>query len=110
MKNILVLGSAGQIGSELVSYLRNIYGNNNVVATTTGPAIAIYNVITESPTETAINAFPMSCIASAPFLISFDFLPKPDNIFSTDFIVQTPRNINGEANPNGINKNNDFVI
>lgn len=33
MKNILVLGSAGQIGSELVPYLRNIYGNNNVVAT-----------------------------------------------------------------------------
>ncbi len=84
--------------------------NNNVVATTTGPAIAIYNVITESPTETAINAFPMSRIASAPFLISFDFLPKSENIFSTDFIVQTPRNINGEANPNGINKNNDFVI
>ena len=33
MKKILVLGSAGQIGSELVPYLRNIYGNNNVVAT-----------------------------------------------------------------------------
>ncbi|MCB5257668.1 MAG: NAD-dependent epimerase/dehydratase family protein [Candidatus Cloacimonadaceae bacterium] len=33
MKNILVLGSAGQIGSELVPYLRNLYGNNNVVAT-----------------------------------------------------------------------------
>jgi len=33
MKKILVLGSAGQIGSELVPYLRNLYGNNNVVAT-----------------------------------------------------------------------------
>ncbi|MDY0112609.1 MAG: NAD-dependent epimerase/dehydratase family protein [Candidatus Syntrophosphaera sp.] len=33
MKNILVLGSAGQIGSELVPFLRNLYGNNNVVAT-----------------------------------------------------------------------------
>jgi nucleoside-diphosphate-sugar epimerase len=32
MKNILVLGAAGQIGSELVPYLRNIYGGNNVVA------------------------------------------------------------------------------
>ena len=33
MKNILVLGAAGQIGSELVPYLRNIYGDKAVVAT-----------------------------------------------------------------------------
>jgi nucleoside-diphosphate-sugar epimerase len=33
MKNILVLGAAGQIGSELVPYLRKIYGDKNVVAT-----------------------------------------------------------------------------
>ncbi len=33
MKNILVLGAAGQIGSELVPYLRKIYGNTAVVAT-----------------------------------------------------------------------------
>lgn len=33
MKNILVIGAAGQIGSELVPYLRKIYGENNVVAT-----------------------------------------------------------------------------
>lgn len=33
MKNILVLGAAGQIGSELVPYLRNRYGADNVVAT-----------------------------------------------------------------------------
>jgi len=32
MKNILVIGAGGQIGSELVPYLRNIYGTNNVVA------------------------------------------------------------------------------
>ncbi|HUX53869.1 MAG TPA: NAD-dependent epimerase/dehydratase family protein [Williamwhitmania sp.] len=32
MKNILVLGAGGQIGSELVPYLRNIYGSNHVVA------------------------------------------------------------------------------
>ncbi len=32
MKNILVLGAAGQIGSELVPYLRNIYGSSAVVA------------------------------------------------------------------------------
>lgn len=33
MKNILVIGAAGQIGSELVPYLRNIYGDAHVVAT-----------------------------------------------------------------------------
>lgn len=32
MKKILVLGAGGQIGSELVPYLRSIYGTNNVVA------------------------------------------------------------------------------
>ncbi|MBW6515310.1 MAG: L-threonine 3-dehydrogenase [Candidatus Cloacimonetes bacterium] len=32
MKKILVIGSAGQIGSELVPELRRIYGTNNVVA------------------------------------------------------------------------------
>jgi nucleoside-diphosphate-sugar epimerase len=33
MKKILVTGALGQIGSELVMYLRNIYGSDNVVAT-----------------------------------------------------------------------------
>ncbi len=32
MKNILVVGAAGQIGSELTLSLREIYGNDNVVA------------------------------------------------------------------------------
>ncbi|MGP8125995.1 MAG: NAD-dependent epimerase/dehydratase family protein, partial [Nitrososphaerales archaeon] len=29
---VLVTGSAGQIGAELVPYLRSLYGNGNVVA------------------------------------------------------------------------------
>ncbi len=33
MRNILVLGAAGQIGSELVPYLRNIYSADSVIAT-----------------------------------------------------------------------------
>lgn len=33
MKNILVLGAAGQIGSELVPYLRKVYSSDSVVAT-----------------------------------------------------------------------------
>ena len=33
MKRIMVVGAGGQIGSELVPYLRSIYGASNVVAT-----------------------------------------------------------------------------
>ena len=32
MKKILVIGSVGQIGSELTLELRRIYGNDNVIA------------------------------------------------------------------------------
>ena len=33
MKKILVTGALGQIGSELVMKMREIYGNENVIAT-----------------------------------------------------------------------------
>ncbi|HPN21799.1 MAG TPA: NAD-dependent epimerase/dehydratase family protein, partial [Tenuifilaceae bacterium] len=33
MKNILIVGAGGQIGSELVPHLQKIYGNDHVVAT-----------------------------------------------------------------------------
>ena len=32
MKNILIIGSTGQIGSELTMHLRSLYGNEHVVA------------------------------------------------------------------------------
>ena len=32
MKNVLIIGSTGQIGSELTMKLRSIYGGANVVA------------------------------------------------------------------------------
>lgn len=38
MKNILIVGAGGQIGSELTSHLRKIYGSNNVIATDMRPA------------------------------------------------------------------------
>ncbi len=40
MDRILVIGAAGQIGSELVTELRKIYGNDNVYATDLKPASA----------------------------------------------------------------------
>ncbi|MFR9524166.1 MAG: NAD-dependent epimerase/dehydratase family protein [Rikenellaceae bacterium] len=33
MKNILIIGAGGQIGSELTTYLRSIYGDSHVIAT-----------------------------------------------------------------------------
>ncbi len=44
MKRILVTGATGQIGIELVPYLRNIYGGDNVLATAIGE---IPDIITE---------------------------------------------------------------
>ncbi len=43
MEKILVVGSAGQIGSELILTLREIYGNNNVIGTgrKTAPSQAV---------------------------------------------------------------------
>lgn len=38
MKRILVIGAGGQIGSELVPYLRNIYGVDNVIGSDVNPA------------------------------------------------------------------------
>lgn len=38
MKNILIVGAGGQIGSELTTHLRGIYGANNVVATDMRPS------------------------------------------------------------------------
>ena len=37
MKNILILGAGGQIGSELTPHLRSIYGDSHVVATDVRP-------------------------------------------------------------------------
>ncbi len=37
MKRILIVGAGGQIGSELTTYLRKIYGDTNVIATDVRP-------------------------------------------------------------------------
>ncbi|HHV36330.1 MAG TPA: NAD-dependent epimerase/dehydratase family protein [Candidatus Cloacimonetes bacterium] len=50
MKNILVIGAAGQIGSELVPYLRKIYGDNHVVATYNRTPL-LENVMEGGPSE-----------------------------------------------------------
>ncbi|MGE6257785.1 L-threonine 3-dehydrogenase [Heyndrickxia sporothermodurans] len=49
MKKILVTGSLGQIGSELVTKMRSIYGSDNVIATDIRDNGS--NVVTEGPFE-----------------------------------------------------------
>lgn len=41
MKKILIVGAGGQIGSELVPYLRKIYGGSNVIAADLKPSEAL---------------------------------------------------------------------
>ncbi|HOW20762.1 MAG TPA: NAD-dependent epimerase/dehydratase family protein [Tenuifilaceae bacterium] len=50
MKNILVVGAGGQIGSELVPYLRKIYGNEHVVAADINSSACIH-LAEEGPFE-----------------------------------------------------------
>lgn len=50
MKRILVLGSGGQIGSELTMRLREIYGGSNVVATDINPARLTAEIQQSGPT------------------------------------------------------------
>ncbi|NQV18034.1 MAG: L-threonine 3-dehydrogenase [Armatimonadetes bacterium] len=49
MKNILVMGAAGQIGSELVPAIRKIYGNSNVIASDIRTDVS--EVLKEGPFE-----------------------------------------------------------
>ncbi|MFI3315634.1 MAG: NAD-dependent epimerase/dehydratase family protein [Rikenellaceae bacterium] len=48
MKKILIVGAGGQIGSELTTHLRKIYGNNNVVAADIRP---VANIKSDGPFE-----------------------------------------------------------
>jgi nucleoside-diphosphate-sugar epimerase len=51
LKNILVLGAVGQIGSELVPYLRHYYGDHAVVALDRSPAFPT-EILDGGPCET----------------------------------------------------------
>ncbi len=61
MKNILIIGAGGQIGTELTTYLRSIYGSSNVVATDVRECRALGE---EGPFE-VVNALDATSVASA---------------------------------------------
>ncbi len=60
MKNILIIGAGGQIGSELTTYLRGIYGAKHVVATDVRECRALGE---DGPFE-IVNALDATSIAS----------------------------------------------
>lgn len=62
MKKILVLGSGGQIGSELTMRLREVYGNSNVVATDLQPE-RLTEVIRQSGPTDKVDALDAKQIA-----------------------------------------------
>jgi len=87
MKNILVIGATGQIGSELTMALRNEFGNDNVIASTRKTP----------PTETVNN--------SGPFEF-FDIVDRPRMTevckkYNVDTIVNMAAILSavGEQNP-----------
>ena len=63
MKHILIVGAGGQIGSELTTYLRKIYGNANVVATDVREC---KNLAADGPFEVldALNATSMASVVA----------------------------------------------
>ncbi len=78
MKRILIVGAGGQIGSELTSHLRNIYGDGNVVAADvreckalgeTGP-FTILNALDSNSLAYAVNKYKIDTIFNLVALLS----------------------------------------
>lgn len=78
MKKILIVGAGGQIGSELTTHLRNIYGNQNVVATDvrecrslseTGP-FAVLNALDANSFAYTVNKYKIDTIFNLVALLS----------------------------------------
>ncbi|PKN74663.1 MAG: UDP-glucose 4-epimerase [Candidatus Cloacimonetes bacterium HGW-Cloacimonetes-2] len=87
MKKILIIGAAGQIGSELIPYLRKIYGDSNVVASDLHNNLPC-NVLESGPYEIldALNGKKMQEIVDR-----YDI----DTIFNLVAVLSAK----GEANP-----------
>lgn len=88
MKNILIIGSTGQIGSELTMHLRNIYGNGHVVAgfipgaeprgelLESGPS-AIADVVKAETIAEAVRKYDIDTIYNLAALLSVVAESKP---------------------------------
>jgi nucleoside-diphosphate-sugar epimerase len=93
-RKILVIGSAGQIGSELVPALREKYGGNNVIAT--GRRTPLPDTIKNSGSVIYLDALDKDSIAKVIFEYEIDTIFHMASILSAtgEKMPQTAWNIN----------------
>ena len=94
MRRILVIGSAGQIGSELVPFLRKKYGNDNVIAT--GRKTALPDVIKDTGPVIYLDALEKERLSQVLFEYEIDTIYHMASILSAtgEKIPQTAWDIN----------------
>ena len=94
MRKILVIGAAGQIGSELVPALREKYGNDNVIAT--GRKTPLPNIITENGPVIYLDALEKELLSKALYEYDINTIFHMASILSAtgEKMPQTAWNIN----------------
>ncbi len=94
MKRILVIGAGGQIGSELVPFLRKKYGKENVIAT--GRRTVLPEVITEDGPWVYLDALHQESLKKVIYENSIDQIFHMASVLSAtgEKIPQTAWDIN----------------
>ena len=94
MRKILVIGAAGQIGSELVPALREKYGNDNVIAT--GRKTPLPKIITENGPVIYLDALEKELLSKALFEYDINTIFHMASVLSAtgEKMPQTAWNIN----------------